>query len=321
MNVPTLTTARMILRAFTAQDVDPLHQILGGKDVLRYFPNPKPPSREQVQKLIAFQLEHWKNHRFGWWAVVLRETDELIGWCGLQFLPETGETEVAYLLGREHWGRGLATEAARVSLRYGFEDLGIERIIALTHLENAASQRVIEKLGLPFVDQAQYFGMACRRYALARADYGRARVIDETAQRARQYFASRDYYCAESVLLAMAEAHGIQSDFIPRIATGFCSGVARTCRTCGAVSGAIMGLSLLKGRSAPGAPVDEYYALVRELLERFEDKFGSMNCEELTGCDLGTQEGQAFFRANDVLEQCLRYTEEATRIAMALIKG
>lgn len=321
MNIPTITTARMVLRAFAAQDVDPLHRVLGGEDVLRYFPNSKPPSREQVQKLISFQLEHWENHGFGWWAVVLHEAEELIGWCGLQFLPETGEIEVAYLLGREHWGRGLATEAARVSLRYGFEDLGLERIIALTHLENTASQRVIEKLGMPFVEQAQYFGMACRRYALARADYGRARVIDETAQRAREHFASRDYYCAESVLLAMAEAHGIQSDFIPRIATGFCSGLARTCRTCGAVSGAMMGLNLLTGRSAPGAPVEENYALVRELLKGFEDRFGSTNCEELTGCDLGTAEGQEFFWANEVFERCRRYTEEATRIAMSLIGG
>jgi len=128
------------------------------------------------------------------------------------------------------------------------------------------------------------------------------------------------FYCAESVLLALAEEQGIHSDLLPRIATGFCSGVARSCGTCGAVSGAIMGLSLCSGRSLPGESVDDAYAIVRELMGLFETKFGSVNCQELIGCDLGTDEGQTFFRANNLHEQCGRYVEEATRIAMQLME-
>ncbi len=144
-------------------------------------------------------------------------------------------------------------------------------------------------------------------------------MIEKTAQRGRELFSS-GYYCAESVLLAIAEAKGIQSELIPKIATGLCSGVAQTCNICGAVSGAILGLSLFTGRSQPGTPVEENYALVRELLDKFEGEFGSSNCQGLLGVDLGTDEGQQTFAANNQMGQCLQYTEEATRIAMTLLE-
>lgn len=145
-------------------------------------------------------------------------------------------------------------------------------------------------------------------------------MIDRIAKRSRELFDS-GYYCAESVLLAMAEGKGIQSDLIPKIATGFCSGIARTGDQCGAVSGAIMGLSLLTGRSSPGASVEENYAIVRKLKHMFENRFGSTNCRQLIGCDLSTEEGQEVFRANNLIEECKQYTEEATRIAMLLLEN
>ena len=134
-------------------------------------------------------------------------------------------------------------------------------------------------------------------------------MIDRAAQRSREFFAS-GFYCAESVLLAIAEAEGIHSDLIPGIATGFCSGIARTCGTCGALS----------GRNSPQESAEENYAAVRELIKIFEREFGSTNCQELTGCDLGTEKGHERFRAHNMVEQCYQYAETATRIAMTLVK-
>jgi ribosomal-protein-alanine N-acetyltransferase len=168
MSIPTITTARLVLRPLTEEDVDPLHRILGDGDVLRYFPNTNPPARDRVQKLISDQLAHWEERGYGWWAVELRSRNGLIGWSGLQFLPETEEVEVAYLLGKAFWGRGLATEAAQACLQYGFEQVGLESIVAIVHPENAASRRVIEKLGMSLVDRAHYFGMDCYRYSIDR---------------------------------------------------------------------------------------------------------------------------------------------------------
>ena len=125
-------------------------------------------------------------------------------------------------------------------------------------------------------------------------------------QRSRELFDS-GFYCAESVLLAMAESKGIKSEFIPGIATGFCGGISGTCGICGAVSGAIMGLNLFTGRNSPEETVDKNYKLVRQLIGMFKGKFGSTNCEELTGCNLGTEEGLQAFRESGQKEKCREY--------------
>jgi RimJ/RimL family protein N-acetyltransferase len=172
MRIPTLTTTRLTLRPFTAADVDPLHHILCEKGVLRYFPKPDPPARERVERLIAHQLEHWEKHGYGWWAVELRSQSGLIGWNGLQFLPETGEVEVGYLLAKALWGQGLATEGARASVQYGFEQLGLETIVGIVHPDNVASRHVLEKVGMAFTHRARYFGMGCFHYAIRRSSFG-----------------------------------------------------------------------------------------------------------------------------------------------------
>lgn len=164
MNIPTLTTARLLLRPFTLQDVDALHGILSTEGILRYFPRTAPPPREQVERIVAHQLTHWEDHGCGWWAVELRDTPGLIGWCGLQYLPEFDAVEVAYLLGQPFWGKGLATEASRAAVRFGFAELGLERIVAIAHVDNQASQRVILKLGMTQVEALHLWGIDCYRY-------------------------------------------------------------------------------------------------------------------------------------------------------------
>lgn len=165
--IPTLTTTRLVLRPFTAGDAEPLHRLLGGKDVLRYFPNPDPPPPDRVQKLIVQQLAHWGEHGYGWWAVEQRAKQGLMGWAGLQFLPETQETEVAYLLGNAFWGLGFATEAARASLDYGFGEHKLECVVGIVHPENKASIHVIEKLGMSCSGEHVYFGMQVLRYSIS----------------------------------------------------------------------------------------------------------------------------------------------------------
>ena len=166
MDIPTLTTARLTLRPFTLQDGDALYQILQEEGVLRYFPRPDPPSRDRVDHFVAGQLLRWERDGWGLWAVDLRATGKLAGWAGLQNLPETQEVEVGYLLGTAHWGQGLATEAALASLQYAFETLKLPRIVAIVHRENAASQRVTQKLGMHCDGEAVYWGMPAYHYVI-----------------------------------------------------------------------------------------------------------------------------------------------------------
>ncbi|MGD8597579.1 MAG: GNAT family N-acetyltransferase [Anaerolineae bacterium] len=164
MTIPTIQTSRLTLRPFAAADAVPLHRILAQEGVLRYFPTPGPPALDRVERLIDRQLRHWAEHGHGWWAVESRASGQLIGWNGLQYLPDTDEVEIGYLLAKDQWGQGLAVEGGRVGLRYGFDTLGLERIIAVVHIENSASMRVAEKLGLTFDLQTEYFGIEVNRY-------------------------------------------------------------------------------------------------------------------------------------------------------------
>ena len=142
---------------------------------------------------------------------------------------------------------------------------------------------------------------------------------DQTAQRSSELFES-GFCCSESVLQALAESRGIRSEFIPRIATGLCAGISRTGGICGAVSGGVLAISLVTGRSSPGDPREENLRLVRAFLKECEAKFGSTNCEQLMGCRLDTAEGQRFFQEHNLREKCAGFTREAARIAVQLLE-
>ncbi|HVO65524.1 MAG TPA: C-GCAxxG-C-C family protein [Syntrophales bacterium] len=121
-------------------------------------------------------------------------------------------------------------------------------------------------------------------------------------------------------MLSVAESKNIQSDLIPKIATGFCGGLSRTCGMCGAVSGAVMAMNIFYGRDTTAMPYEKSYAPVQKMIKMFVEKFGSTNCKELIGVDLGTEEGRKRFHVNNLREKCRNITEEATGMAMSLIE-
>ncbi|OGN94372.1 MAG: hypothetical protein A2Z71_09395 [Chloroflexi bacterium RBG_13_50_21] len=120
-------------------------------------------------------------------------------------------------------------------------------------------------------------------------------------------------------MLAVAEHLDVRSEVIPRIATGFCSGMARTGGQCGAVSGGTMAIGLAMGRDAPADSVDACYLAVRTFLDRFATQFQSLTCLELTGVHLGTPEGQAAFREMGQINHCYDYVAEATCLVVELV--
>jgi len=146
-----LETPRLRLRPLVPADLDRLSEIWTDPEVSRLLLT-RPRSRSEVAERLAAMIEH--AGRFGMWALELRATGELIGRCG--FYPYAGEgrlgddaePELAYLLAREHWGVGLASEAARAALDALFRRHGPTRAIALVRPEHAASRRVLEKVGM-----------------------------------------------------------------------------------------------------------------------------------------------------------------------------
>ena len=164
--IPCLTTSRVILRQLQLEDAKVLFRVYQSEGVLRFFPCTDSPPIEKVQRFIHGQGEHWQKHGYGNWGILPVGGDEIIGWAGLQYLPELDETEVGFLLDRPFWGKGYATEVALASLGFGFENINLDHIIALVHPENLASQRVIKKCGMTYLETLSLWGIELMRYRI-----------------------------------------------------------------------------------------------------------------------------------------------------------
>ncbi len=144
-------TERLRLRPWRADDLDPLAALFVLPEVSRY-PFGRGLTRDETQRFLDRHLGHWETHGWGSWAVEPRGERQLIGYAGLSsvtWLPEVmPAVEVGWRLHPAWWGRGLATEGGRASLAYGFDDVGLDRIVSIFIAENAASGRVMAKLGM-----------------------------------------------------------------------------------------------------------------------------------------------------------------------------
>ncbi len=171
VTIPTLPTVQTILRPWSLEDAPGLLEIMQEDGIFKYFPPSTSPTLEKAERYISHQLSHWEKYGYGHWAVTTPAEGQVVGWNGLEFLPETEETEVAYLLSRSARGKGIATEAARAAVEFGFHSAGLASIIGLVHPENEPSIRVLEKSGLRFIDNKVYFGMEMRRYRIERSEF------------------------------------------------------------------------------------------------------------------------------------------------------
>jgi ribosomal-protein-alanine N-acetyltransferase len=171
-SIPCIETARLFLRPFSSADLENYTQhIFADAEVMRYLPKRDLTPRERAERTLTVFAEHWLLYGFGVWAVTDKVTGHFIGHCGLGQVPEAGEVEVLYSLGRAYWGRGLATEAARASVRFGFSTAKLTRLIALAVPENIASRRVMEHLGFEYEKDAHYFGLDLAYYTLQREHF------------------------------------------------------------------------------------------------------------------------------------------------------
>ncbi|MDQ3867875.1 MAG: GNAT family N-acetyltransferase [Actinomycetota bacterium] len=145
-----------------------LHELYADPGAMRFAGGATQSLDESEERLRRF-LDHQERHGFGFWAVTLRENAAVIGDGGLIHLAFRGpEVEVGYRLKSPYWGKGYATEVARAVVAYGFDTLGLDRIVGVTHPENVASQRVLEKAGLRFEGMSVYKGKRVRKYAIER---------------------------------------------------------------------------------------------------------------------------------------------------------
>ena len=113
-------------------------------------------------------IEFWERNGFGRWSVIEKKSGKLIGLCGLRLLQ--GIPELFYLFARSSWGKGCATEAALATLRFGFEQVELDRIIAVIRPANTDSIKVVKKIGMRFETGVKHYGVDGVRYAVTRQD-------------------------------------------------------------------------------------------------------------------------------------------------------
>jgi len=153
-----LQTERLIVRTWSPDDAKDGFRIWSDPEVMRYVGATGQPhaSIEETRALLGRLIAHQKLHGFGFWAVVEKESSQLIGSCGMGYQRDGGlPIEFGYTLARSHWGRGYATEAGRACLRYAFENLRLTKLSASVDSRNVASQRVLEKIGFIYQREEQ----------------------------------------------------------------------------------------------------------------------------------------------------------------------
>ncbi|HEX8369364.1 MAG TPA: GNAT family N-acetyltransferase [Pyrinomonadaceae bacterium] len=169
-----LETERLILRKITPADLDALIETRSEEEVIKYLGGRRMQNPEAIAARMRFYMDCHEKYGFGMCMMIWKETGEIIGWSGLQPLEETGEIEVGYGMKKEFWRRGIGYECAMAWLRYGFENTGAERIVALADPENTGSRRIMEKCGMHYEKNMMHFGMDCVVYAITKDEFLRS---------------------------------------------------------------------------------------------------------------------------------------------------
>lgn len=142
-------TERLTHRKFIADDAETFFRLNSHPEVMRYTCESMLESVEEAQTAIA-NYSDFETVGYGRWACVLKQTNEVIGFCGLKYLDDMKEVDVGYRFFPEFWGRGIATEASLAAIQFGFETLKLDSMIGLVLKDNLASIRVLEKSGMHF---------------------------------------------------------------------------------------------------------------------------------------------------------------------------
>ncbi|MEM8837944.1 MAG: GNAT family N-acetyltransferase [Pseudomonadota bacterium] len=143
--IPELETERLILRGFRQDDLDDLLVIESDPDVTRFTGGVQ--SRDRIWRFMAAMVGHWSLRGFGPFAIVGKDEEKVIGFCGPWYPVRWPEPEICWTFGKAHQGKGYATEAARRAITYVYETLNWETVMSPIDAKNFASQGVAKKLG------------------------------------------------------------------------------------------------------------------------------------------------------------------------------
>jgi ribosomal-protein-alanine N-acetyltransferase len=167
-----LETKRLILREIVNSDFDELYRMNSDPTIMKYVGDGSTRNREQMKNELGMLISHYtRKPGLGIWATILKDTNTFVGASGLVYYDNTTEIEIGYRMLKEYWNSGYATEASLGLLDYGFNCLGLNKIVSSAHVENFASRRVMEKIGMTFIDNRVHYSCLQAYYEIERAQY------------------------------------------------------------------------------------------------------------------------------------------------------
>lgn len=165
-----IETARILLRPFCIEDIERFSEICANPNVMRYIGDGKSVSRDVIAEKIPEWIELYEKQKYGLMALVMKDSDELIGFCGFihQTVDEAEYIELGYRLDEAYWGKGIATEAAVAVRDYAFNVLEIPMLISIINHKNDASKRVAKKVGMKLMKQTNFKNVLVDVFCLKR---------------------------------------------------------------------------------------------------------------------------------------------------------
>ncbi len=165
MNI--LETERLYLREFKTGDAEDLFHLNEDADVLQFTGDEPFPNIEEAKQFVL-DYKHYATYGFGRWAVIRKQDDGFLGWCGLKYTPALEEHDIGFRFFKKYWGQGFASESAKACIEYGFRDLKIAAFVGRAMKANPASVRVLEKIGLTYLDDFDFEGEQGVKYRISR---------------------------------------------------------------------------------------------------------------------------------------------------------
>lgn len=165
---PVLESSRIAFHEITPEDYGMMYALNCDYEVVQYTGDVSFISPEAAKDFLVLLQQRNKKYGYGRWKIIDRSNGDALGWCGLKFHDDSGDTDVGYRLFRRHWGKGYATEAAKASIEYGFNRLNLGRITATACKKNTASLRVLEKCRMKITGEGTDFACEVFEFELNR---------------------------------------------------------------------------------------------------------------------------------------------------------
>ncbi|GAA4273042.1 GNAT family N-acetyltransferase [Aquimarina gracilis] len=177
-----IETERLLIRDLEEYDAQGMFDLDSDPEVHEFLGKKPIKTIEEVRQAIGFIRKQYVENGIGRWAIIDKKTEDFIGWTGLKYEQELrkefGYYDLGYRLRKKYWGKGIATETAIESLRYGFEKLDLKEISAAADVDHIASNKILKKVGLKFIETFEYEGITHNWYTITKFEWLQLRLKD-----------------------------------------------------------------------------------------------------------------------------------------------